>query len=126
MTTHLSEHQLTELLRLAFDARKEQFTPLQHREEFHLTIHGGPDTCALKLFLAELTDEERKDVIGYYYLGRWAFDTFESARENSGHALELIPHELSWRSDLASSVIAGIRKMADGSMVRAHRTGAAE
>jgi hypothetical protein len=124
MKNGLSDHQLTTLLRLAFRAAQEQSTPLPPREEPHRFIHGGPDTGAFKGFLAALANEERKDVMGYYYLGRGAFDTFASARQYHGNPLEVIPHVFSEKLDVASCVVAGLKRMADMAPRRAHLTGA--
>lgn len=68
---------------------------------------------ALEAGLETLSSEERKDFVGLYGLGRNAFDTHAEAREHSGHRLDLIPWELSRRTDLHESLINGLKRLGE-------------
>ena len=68
---------------------------------------------ALEAFLETLCNDERMDLVGLYGLGRWAFDTHAEAREHSGHRLDVIPWELSRRTDLHDSVVNGLKRLGD-------------
>ncbi len=112
---HLSIPSLGKLLRLATRAWREQ-TGAGMNERWET---DGPEdgelqsaTRDLHLFLSALSREERKDVWGLYGLGRWA-DSFECARENPGHAIELTPFILSERLDLQDSIIAGLKRLGE-------------
>ena len=67
----------------------------------------------LEAFLETLCNAERMDLVGLYCLGRWAFDTHAEAREHSGHRLDLIPWELSRRTDLHDSVVNGLKRLGE-------------
>ena len=68
---------------------------------------------ALEAFLETLCNDERMDLVGLYGLGRWAFDTHAEAREHSGHRLDVIPWELSRRTDLHDSVVNGLKRLGE-------------
>lgn len=68
---------------------------------------------ALEAFLETLSNDERKDLVGLYCLGRRAFDAHADARENSGHRLDLIPWILSHRTDLHDSVVKGLKRLGE-------------
>lgn len=80
-------------------------------------LAGNLDTpraeSALEAFLETLCNDERMDLVGLYGLGRWAFDTHAEAREHSGHRLDLIPWELSRRTDLHDSVVNGLKRLGE-------------
>ncbi len=68
---------------------------------------------ALEAFLETLCNADRMDLVGLYGLGRRAFDTHAEAREHSGHRLDLIPWELSRRTDLHESLINGLKRLGE-------------
>ena len=86
-------------------------------ERIRATLAGNLATpraeSALEAFLETLSNEERKDLVGLYCLGRSAFDTHTEAREHSGHRLDLIPWELSRRTDLHDSVVNGLKRLGE-------------
>jgi hypothetical protein len=107
---------LGRLLLLAELARHEQTGERGLKQTLEKLDGSHSDTQSavknLELFLTVLSDEERKDVVGLYGLGRWAFDSFADARENSGHADKIIPYILASRTDLHDSVINGLKRLA--------------
>lgn len=86
-------------------------------ERIRATLAGPLATpraeSALEAFLETLCNDERMDLVGLYCLGRWAFDTHAEAREHSGHRLDVIPCELSRRTDLHDSVVNGLKRLGE-------------
>ena len=96
-------------------------------ERIRATLAGNLATpraeSDLEAGLETLSNEERKDLVGLYCLGRSAFDTHADAREHSGHRLDIIPWILSQRTDLHGSVVKGLKRLGESHEATATENG---
>jgi hypothetical protein len=122
---HLESKTIGKLLRLAEaqkDFRKKDKRSV--REKAADSLRDLKDRCEgaferstperdIECFLTALADEEKREVIALFYFGRDAVDDFAYTVAHPRMSLTTMPQQLSDKTDLADSLIAGLKRLAD-------------